>query len=162
MDKSIYENSILPKAASAAEPFILPKKRYMKECLEEQRILSTKSDGVTCPVSSLSGGNAQKVVMGKWIHMGISLLILSDPAKGVDVGAKKDLYDFVRKLVDERGISVLLYASDNEELIDNCDRVLVMHEGRFAGELEGTDITDEKLIELSMRGAHAAEGGGRG
>ncbi len=153
MDKSIYENVILPKVALKKEPFIIPKKRYMEECIETNQILSINSDSIACFVSGLSGGNAQKVVMGKWLHVDMSLLILSDPAKGVDVGAKKDMYDFVKKLVDERGISVLLYASANEELIDNCDRVLVMHEGRIVGELKGKEITDETLVELSMKGS---------
>lgn len=129
----------------------------MEECLEANRILSTKSDGVRCLVSSLSGGNAQKVVMGKWLNVDMSLLILSDPAKGVDVGAKKDLYDFVQRLVDEQGISVLLYASDNQELIDNCDRVLVMHEGTIVGELKEKEITDEALVALSMKGGRGGK-----
>lgn len=152
MDKSIYENSILPKVALKSEPFIIPKKRYWEETLDEKKILSTKSDGIKCPVSSLSGGNAQKVVLGKWLHVGMKVLILSDPAKGVDVGAKRDMYDFVQKLVDEKGISVILYASDNDELIDNCDRVLVMFEGKVAGELKGKEINEDALVELSMIG----------
>ncbi len=154
MQNSIYENHILPKAALKGEPFVLPQKKYKEECLEAKKILSTKSDGIDCPVSSLSGGNAQKVVMGKWLHVNASLIILSDPAKGVDVGAKKDMYDIVQDIVDKKNVSALLYASDNEELIDNCDRVLVMHEGEIVGELVGDEITDEAIIELSMKGNH--------
>ncbi|RHV65329.1 MULTISPECIES: sugar ABC transporter ATP-binding protein [Clostridia] len=157
MQNSIYENHILPKTALKKEPFILPKKKYREECLESKKILSTKSDGIECPVSSLSGGNAQKVVMGKWLQVESSLIVLSDPAKGVDVGAKKDMYDIVQNIVDEKHISALLYASDNEELIDNCDRVLVMHEGCIVGELVGDEITDEALVELSMKGNHKEE-----
>lgn len=157
MQNSIYENHILPKAALKREPFVLPKKKYREECLESKKILSTKSDGIECPVSSLSGGNAQKVVMGKWLQVESSLIVLSDPAKGVDVGAKKDMYDIVQNIVDEKHISALLYASDNEELIDNCDRVLVMHEGSIVGELVGDEITDEALVELSMKGNHKEE-----
>ena len=92
--------------------------------------------------------------MGKWLQVNASLIILSDPAKGVDVGAKKDMYDIVQDMVDQKNISALLYASDNEELIDNCDRVLVMHEGEIVGELVGDEITDEAIIELSMKGNH--------
>lgn len=154
MQNSIYENHILPKAALKGESFVLPKKKLREECLESKKILSTKSDGIDCPVSSLSGGNAQKVVMGKWLQVNASLIILSDPAKGVDVGAKKDMYDIVQNMVDKKNISALLYASDNEELIDNCDRVLVMHEGEIVGELVGDEITDEAIVELSMKGNH--------
>lgn len=135
MQNSIYENHILPKTALKKEPFILPKKKYREECLESKK----------------------KVVMGKWLQVESSLIVLSDPAKGVDVGAKKDMYDIVQNIVDEKHISALLYASDNEELIDNCDRVLVMHEGCIVGELVGDEITDEALVELSMKGNHKEE-----
>ena len=67
------------------------------------------------------------------------------------------MYDIVQNIVDEKHISALLYASDNEELIDNCDRVLVMHEGCIVGELVGDEITDEALVELSMKGNHKEE-----
>lgn len=157
MQNTIYENHILPKAALKKEPFVLPIKKYREECQQSKKILSTKSDGIDCPVSSLSGGNAQKVVMGKWLQVNTSLIVLSDPAKGVDVGAKKDMYDIVQNIVDEKNVSALLYASDNEELINNCDRVLVMHEGRIVGELVGEEITDEALVDLSMKGNHREE-----
>lgn len=158
MDKSIYENSILPKVGLKREPFFIPKKRYVKECTDAQEVLSTKYNQVSDPVSGLSGGNAQKVVVGKWLSVDMKLLILSDPCKGVDVGAKKDLYDFIRKLAEEKGIGVLVYASDNEELIENCDRVMVMHEGHVVGELTGPEITDEALVNLSMLGGYKKGG----
>ncbi len=159
MDKSIYENTILPKAALKREPFFIPEKRYKKECVDAQTLLSTKYNEMTDLVSGLSGGNAQKVVVSKWLSVDMKLLILSDPCKGVDVGAKKDLYTFVQKLADEQGIAVLLYASDNEELIENCDRVLVMYEGKFVGELKEEEITDVALVELTMRGGQTEEEG---
>lgn len=162
MKKTIYENHILPKTAMKKEPFIIPNKKYHDECFESKKIFSTKSDGIDCPVSSLSGGNAQKVVMGKWLQTDTSLIILSDPAKGVDVGAKKDMYDIVQNLVDKKNISALLYASDNEELIENCDRVLVMHEGKIVGELVGEEITDAAIVDMSMKGKQSKEGGNQG
>ncbi len=152
MTKSIYENSVLPKVALRSEPAFIPRKRYREEVFEESKILSTKSDGIDMPVSGLSGGNAQKVVLGKWLNVDMKVLLLADPAKGVDVGAKRDMYDFVQKLVEEQGISVILYASDNDELIENCDRVLVMFEGKIVGELIGQQIKNDKLVELSLMG----------
>lgn len=157
MDKSIYENTIIPKVSLRREPFFIPAKRYMKECVDAQTLLSTKYNTPSGLVSELSGGNAQKVVVSKWLSVDMKLLILSDPCKGVDVGAKKDLYTFVQKLADEEGIAVLLYASDNEELIENCDRVLVMYEGAVVGELKEEEITDEALINLSMLGGRNTE-----
>lgn len=159
MNKSIYENSILPKIGLDREPFIIPKKRFVEECVEAQKLLSTKYNKIEDAVSGLSGGNAQKVVFGKWLSVDTKLLVLSNPCKGVDVGAKADMYNFVQKLADEMGIAVLVYASDNEELIDNCDRVLVMHEGAVVGELKGAQITDEALVNLSMLGGHSKKEG---
>ena len=90
--------------------------------------LSLKMAGLDAPVSSLSGGNAQKVVIGKWLLRDPHLLMLDDPTKGIDVGAKAEFYKLLAQLCDE-GKSVLLYSSDDEELIGLCDRVLVMHDG---------------------------------
>jgi ribose transport system ATP-binding protein len=156
-EKTIYENSILPKIGLDREPNVIPRKKYLADVLEEKKLLSLKSDGVFCPVSTLSGGNAQKVVMGKWVHVAKKVMLLSDPAKGVDVGAKKDMYDFVQKLVDEEGLSVILYASDNDELIRNCDRVIMMHDGKIVAELVGKEITDEALVSISLTGKKAEE-----
>ncbi len=102
-------------------------------------------------MDTLSGGNQQKVVVGKWLTFDTNVLLLADPAKGVDVGAKRDLYGFITQMVEEKNMSVLLYASDNEELVNYCDRVLIMYEGRIVGEIEGKNITDESIISMSMQ-----------
>jgi ribose transport system ATP-binding protein len=101
-------------------------------------------------VNNLSGGNQQKVVFGKWLQFQPKVLLLNDPAKGVDIGAMRYLYDLVRGLA-ENGTTVILYASSNEELISNCDRVLIMFEGRFMKELKGDQLTDENLVKHSLR-----------
>ncbi len=155
MDKSIYENSILPRVSLRKEPFIIPNKIYRQDCIDNQTTLSTKYENIEECVSNLSGGNAQKVVLGKWLSLDLSILILSDPAKGVDVGAKEDMYSFINKVAAEKELGVLLYATDNEELINNCNRVYVMHEGKIVGELRGEEITDANIIKLSMLGRKA-------
>ena len=78
------------------------------------------------------------------------MLLLNDPAKGVDIGAMRYLYDLVRGLA-EKGTTIILYASSNEELICNCDRVLIMFEGRIVKEIEGDELTDENLVKHSLR-----------
>ncbi len=81
----------------------------------------------------------------------INVLLLADPAKGIDVGAKRDLYQYIVNQVQEKNTSVILYASDNEELVEYCDRVLIMYEGQIVASLEGGDINQDTIIACSMR-----------
>ncbi len=150
-DHSIYRNLIYPKMNLKRQPLFTPNRKYRKEAAEIVKKLSIKIHSLDEPVSTLSGGNQQKVVVGKWLSFDMNVLLLADPAKGVDVGAKKDLYAFIRQLVDEKKISVILYASDNEELIENCDRLCIMYEGQIVATLAGDDINEETIIESSMR-----------
>jgi ribose transport system ATP-binding protein len=105
------------------------------------------------PVSSLSGGNAQKVVIGKWLMRQPDVLLLDDPTKGVDVGTKAEFYALLTKLCDE-GKTILFYSSDDEELVGLCDRVIVLHDGKIHTELVGSALTKENLISASLGVAH--------
>ena len=99
-------------------------------------------------VRFLSGGNQQKVVLGKWLCLNPKLLLLDEPTRGIDVGAKEEIY----KLIDElagRGVAILFASSEMEEVIGLADRVLVMHEGRIAGELCRPEITEESIMHLA-------------
>ena len=99
-------------------------------------------------VRFLSGGNQQKVVLGKWLCLNPKLLLLDEPTRGIDVGAKEEIY----KLIDElagRGVAILFASSEMEEVIGLADRVLVMHEGRLAGELCRPEITEESIMSLA-------------
>ena len=149
---SVYGNMLTPKQAQKHSPFILPKRKYVKETEEVIETLSIKTDGINQEINKLSGGNQQKVVVGKWLSFDIKVMVLADPAKGVDVGAKKDLYNFIHRMVEEDNVSVVLYASDNEELVSNCDRVLVMYEGQIVKELTGNEITEEAIVNASLAG----------
>jgi ribose transport system ATP-binding protein len=100
----------------------------------------------------LSGGNQQKVVYGKWLARGPRVLILDEPTRGVDVGAKSEIYSLIDELAG-RGIAVWMITSDMEELLGMSDRVLVMHEGRVAGELAGNRLTEESVMQLATGGA---------
>jgi len=147
---SIYTNIIFAKQGLKKQPFFTPTKAYKKECEDIISKLSIVCENIETPVGSLSGGNQQKVVVGKWLPFNINVLLLSDPAKGVDIGAKRDMYEFIMKMVEEKEMSVILYASDYNELIDYCDRLLVMYEGNVIEELTGADITEENIIHASM------------
>jgi ribose transport system ATP-binding protein len=112
--------------------------------------LRVKTPSASQPVGLLSGGNQQKVVYGKWLARGPKVLILDEPTRGVDVGAKAEIYALVDELVG-KGVAVWMITSDMEELLGMSDRVVVMHEGRVAGELSGA-ITEEAVMRLATGG----------
>ncbi|MCU1666997.1 MAG: hypothetical protein JWR58_7062 [Pseudonocardia sp.] len=124
-------------------------------------LVAVKAESVNVPVGSLSGGNQQKVAIARWLLETPRLLILDEPSRGVDVGARAEVHRVVRELAS-RGGAVLAVSSDNEELVALCDRVLVMAEGRVTGELSGAEITADRIVSLSFaRGSGvgaAAEG----
>ncbi|HEX3982225.1 MAG TPA: sugar ABC transporter ATP-binding protein [Acidisoma sp.] len=113
------------------------------------RQLRLKSAGVDAPVSSLSGGNQQKVVLAKWFHAGGDVIILDEPTRGVDVGAKTEIYALIEELA-AAGRAILVISSEHQELFGLCDRVLVMAEGALRGMLLPEDYSEEKLLALAM------------
>ena len=148
---SLFTNLVFPKLGLPRQPLFTPVARSREECAKAIDVLSIKVQNLETPVRTLSGGNQQKVVIGKWLSFDASVLLLADPAKGVDVGAKRDLYDFIHRQVREKKMSVILYASDNEELIQHCNRLMIMYEGQIVATLEGADITDDAIVATSMR-----------
>lgn len=152
---SLYTNIIFPKLALKRQPLFTPRKKYEQECEDVIKSLSIKAHSVDTIAGTLSGGNQQKVVVGKWLPFETKVLLLADPAKGVDVGAKHEMYEYILKLVREKQMSVILYASDSEELIEYCDRLMIMYEGQQVAMLTGDEINEEKIIAASMRvGTH--------
>jgi ribose transport system ATP-binding protein len=148
---SLFTNMVFPKLGLPRQPLFTPRAKSREECARAVDVLSIKVQNFETPVRTLSGGNQQKVVIGKWLSFDASVLLLADPAKGVDVGAKRDLYAFIRRQVREKKTSVILYASDNEELIQHCNRLLIMYEGQIVATLEGPEITDDAIVATSMR-----------
>ncbi|MGA2642274.1 MAG: sugar ABC transporter ATP-binding protein [Spirochaetia bacterium] len=148
---SLFTNIIFPKLGLARQPLFTPRGRYREECARAIEVLSIKVQSLETPVRTLSGGTQQKVVVGKWLSFDASVLLLADPAKGVDVGSKRDLYEFILRQVREKKTSVILYASDTEELIQYCDRLMIMYEGQVVATLEGAEITDDAIVATSMR-----------
>jgi ABC-type sugar transport system ATPase subunit len=119
--------------------------------------LGIKTPGVTAKIAGLSGGNQQKALIARWLNAGTRLLILDEPSRGVDVGAREEIHDAIRALA-RSGVGILVISSDVEELTLLADRVLVMREGRITGELTGADITETRIIELSYHEAHDDQG----
>jgi ribose transport system ATP-binding protein len=148
---SLFTNIIFPKLGLGRQPLFTPRKRYRQECQQVVDALSIQAHSLDMPVGTLSGGNQQKVVVGKWLSFDTNVLLLADPAKGVDVGAKQDLYEYILRQVKITKMSVILYASDNQELIEYCNRLLIMYEGQVVATLEGDDINEDTIIATSMR-----------
>ena len=111
-----------------------------------------KTPSIDAPVSALSGGNAQKVVLARAIDQRPQVLLLDEPTRGVDIGAKAEIYAIIGEMVG-RGVAVVVASSDLLELIGLCDRILVLHEGQVAGELARADASEESLALLSAGGA---------
>ncbi|WP_439408996.1 sugar ABC transporter ATP-binding protein [Bradyrhizobium sp. DASA03076] len=100
-------------------------------------------------VSTLSGGNQQKVVLAKWLMTEPKLILLNDPTRGIDVGTKQELYRLMRELADQ-GAAILFYSTDYDELIGCCDRVAIMYDGRIVRELEGDELTETNIIASAL------------
>jgi ribose transport system ATP-binding protein len=113
--------------------------------------LRVRTPSAAQPVGLLSGGNQQKVVYGKWLARDPRVLVLDEPTRGVDVGAKAEIYALIDELAG-RGVAVWMITSDMEELLGMSDRVAVMHEGRLAGELSRDQLSEEAVMRLATGG----------
>jgi ribose transport system ATP-binding protein len=113
--------------------------------------LNVKATGIEQPVKSLSGGNQQKVVLAKWLGIEPKLLILDEPTRGVDIGAKKEIYYLIQQLA-QRGVAIIMVSSELPELLSMSDRIMVIHEGRIGGFLEREEATQEKIMNLATGG----------
>ena len=121
-------------------------KQYVKGLLEE---ISTRYGSTEDKASSLSGGNQQKVALAKWIAADCSCIVFDEPTRGVDVGAKIEIYEIMNKLAAQ-GVAIIMISSEMPEIIGMCDRVIVMRQGKISGEFEGEQITENNLIKAAM------------
>jgi simple sugar transport system ATP-binding protein len=108
--------------------------------------LKIKTANVENPVQTLSGGNQQRVVLAKWLATNPKVLILNGPTVGVDIGSKKDIHDILRKLSDD-GMAIVIISDDIPEVLNNCNRVLIMRKGRIVGEFGGKSLTEDILAQ---------------
>ncbi|MGY4286227.1 ribose transport system ATP-binding protein [Bradyrhizobium sp. LM2.7] len=111
--------------------------------------LQIKLGAASDAVSTLSGGNQQKVVLAKWLMTDPRIILLNDPTRGIDVGTKQELYRLMRELADQ-GAAILFYSTDYDELIGCCDRVVIMYDGHIVRELEGDDLTETNIVASSL------------
>ena len=111
--------------------------------------LRIKTPSLAQLVGLLSGGNQQKVVLGKWLATGAQILILDEPTRGIDVGARMEIYELMNRLT-EAGVGILMISSDLPEVLGMSDRVLVMREGRVAAELPAGQATQERVLGFAL------------
>lgn len=113
--------------------------------------LKIKCTSAAAAVNSLSGGNQQKVILAKWINSGADILLIDEPTRGVDVGARAQIYDILFELAN-KGKTLIVVSSDLEELMTLCDRIVVMKKGALTGEVLKKDFSEEKLLRLAIEG----------
>jgi ribose transport system ATP-binding protein len=118
-------------------------------CRQTMDQLEIKSAHPRWPVRWLSGGNQQKVVLGKWLATQPSVLLLDEPTRGIDIGSKSEIYRLMHELAGQ-GVAIVFASSDMEEILGLSDRVLVMHQGRMAGEVEREQLSEELILQMAI------------
>lgn len=116
--------------------------------MDQAKNLAIKAPNLQVACETLSGGNQQKVVIAKWLLSNPKILIMDDPTRGVDVGAKYEIYKLMNELA-ERGVAIVMISSELEEVLGMSDRVMVMHEGQSNGTLNIADATQERIMHLA-------------
>jgi ribose transport system ATP-binding protein len=145
----VRENITLPSLPRFAPWKLIRRDRERQATDEQIGSLKIKTPGTETLLMNLSGGNQQKVVLGKWLAMSPKVMILDEPTRGIDVGAKAEIYRLMRELA-ERGTVLLMISSDMEEVLRVSDRVAVMHEGEISGVLDRADCTEENIMQLAV------------
>jgi ABC-type sugar transport system ATPase subunit len=144
----VHDNAILASLRQVSPRGVLDVASARRRTLDLVRRLDIKTRSIDAPVSTLSGGNQQKVQVARWLAAAARILILIDPTRGVDVGARAEIKQVWSEL-SAAGHALLIASTDAEELVDVCDRVLVLRHGRLAGEVRRSELSEEKLLRLA-------------
>jgi ribose transport system ATP-binding protein len=147
----IRNNVTLTILDRLAEYGIISREREAETVQKARQELSIHMVSADQEVQFLSGGNQQKVVLAKWLATSPSVVILDEPTRGIDVGAKFEIYQLMRQLTD-RGVAILMISSEMMEIVGMSDRIMVMHDGRIAGELSREEATEARIMELATTG----------
>ena len=151
VDMPIRDNITLPALSRFAVAGLMRKGLEDRAAVEAGRSLGVKAPSTDFLAKNLSGGNQQKVVLAKWLSLAPKVIIFDEPTRGIDVGAKAEIYDLMRKLARE-GVAILMISSDMEEVLGLSHRIAVMHEGRIAGFLDRADCTEDAVMHLAVGG----------
>ena len=143
--KTIAENSTMASLENFMKGAFIDKKKENQVAQQYVETLKTKTPGVEQLVVNLSGGNQQKVVIAKWLVRNCDILIFDEPTRGIDVGAKSEIYQLMNELVAQ-GKSIIMISSEMTEILRMSDRIVVMCEGRKTGELDISEATQERIM----------------
>jgi len=150
LPQTILDNMTLAGLRSISGKFLTNRTRETIAANGPMKSLRIKANSPLTITGTLSGGNQQKVVLGKWLLTGPKILFLDEPTRGIDVGAKQEIYTEINKLA-EQGMAIVLVSSELPEVLGLSDRVIVLHEGKMTGEFTRADATPERVM-------HAATG----
>ena len=145
LSNPISVNTTLANLKGVTKRGVIDRDLELKVAEEYVKKLHTKTPSVTLNVGSLSGGNMQKVLLAKWMYANPDILILDEPTRGIDVGAKYEIYCIINDLVAE-GKSVIMISSELPEVLGMCDRIYVLNEGRIVGEFTQEEASQEKIM----------------
>lgn len=145
LTQSIERNIIVTSLDKMVSGLFINRKKVDQVTKEMFDAMQIAAPGPHTPVNHLSGGNAQRVVLARWLLTGAKVLILNGPTVGVDVGSKAQIHAIIRKLAKDNGLAVLMISDDVPELVQNCNRVVVMHRGKLVDELSGSAMTEDAV-----------------
>ncbi len=152
LDKPLWENIAQVRTVALGRDGLLVRRAGLRRRAREQiRRLGVRAPSADTPAGALSGGNQQKIVFAKWLELEPAVLLLDDPTRGVDIGAKREMHAMIRAMADA-GAVVILCSTDNQELAELCDRVAVFYQGAMAGELSGGRLDEHQLLEAVNTG----------
>ncbi len=149
LDFSIAENISLPDLPRYASAAILRHDDEARNAEAQKDKLNIRAPNVATRTGTLSGGNQQKVVLAKWLSMRPRVILFDEPTRGIDVGAKGEIYELMRALADS-GVAILMISSDMEEVIGVSDRIAVMHEGEIGGTLTRDEFSEDRVLQLAI------------
>ncbi|TYP56775.1 xylose ABC transporter ATP-binding protein [Thermosediminibacter litoriperuensis] len=150
----VQENIVLPNLGRISRWSVINNNEKIKYAQEYVKELRIKTPGLTQKVLNLSGGNQQKVVLAKWLMSDPKVLILDEPTRGIDVGAKYEIYNIMNELV-QKGVCVIMISSELPEILGMSDRIMVLHEGKISGEFYYQDADQEKIMYCATGGRYS-------
>ena len=150
-DMSILDNGSIVHLPKIRKGFFIDEVHQKKLFNQQKEELQIKMGDMEDLITSLSGGNQQKVVLAKWLMAGPKVLILDNPTQGVDVGAKEEIYGIIQRLAKE-GVAIVVLSSEAQEIIRICDRSIVLFHGRQVGMVEGEDMNEQNIMYLATGG----------
>jgi len=144
-ERSIIGNTVISSLNQYCKFLSLNDQKMLEDAVAFNKRVKTKYRDPHSPISSLSGGNVQKVIIARWLLKDCQILIFDEPTKGIDVGAKDEIYNIIAEIA-QNGHSVIIISSETDELLNNCDRLVILSEGKVTGELRIEEATQEKIM----------------